>query len=414
MTPDDKRDMFNQPPERALKVDIVVHGRFHGFALARALIGLGQDVLVHTNYPVVVVEKFGVPRKNVRSFVMHGLASRIAHRASAYLPQPGLESALHRMFGRWAARSVRPEADVVYGFTGVMEEFLRTPRSHPQLRTVVRGSAHIRHQFDILAAEAERVGVPLERPSRWMLEREEREYHLADRIFVLSEFARRSFIDCGVALGKVRINPLGVDVTHFKGSDAVRTARQTRILSGSPLRVLNVGTFSYRKGARDFVEIAAALAGKMEFRFVGDTPAETTDLATSAERYVKMIQRVPERTLADQYAWADIFIFPTIEDGFAAVLLQASAGGLPIIATQNCSAPDFLLEGKTGWVVSIRDPSAFVRQLTWCDANRKALAQMAFEAGERQTPRGWLGMAAEFLTVVNAEAERNNARPDDH
>ena len=87
-------------------------------------------------------------------------------------------------------------------------------------------------------AEAERVGVPLERPSRWMLAREEREYHLADQIFVLSEFARRSFIDCGVASGKVRTNPLGVDVTHFKSSDAVRSACQTRILSNAPLRVL--------------------------------------------------------------------------------------------------------------------------------------------------------------------------------
>ena len=35
---------------RRLKIDLVVHGRFHAFDLARALINLGHDVLVYTNY----------------------------------------------------------------------------------------------------------------------------------------------------------------------------------------------------------------------------------------------------------------------------------------------------------------------------------------------------------------------------
>ena len=132
------KDSSAEPPNATrrpirCKIDIVVHGRFHGFALARALLALGHDVLVHTNYPAFVVERFGVPRMYVRTFIPHGIASRFAQKIGPWVPKTLVEPALHRFFGRWAARSVRPDADLVYGFSGVMEEFLRTPRRGAQL-----------------------------------------------------------------------------------------------------------------------------------------------------------------------------------------------------------------------------------------------------------------------------------------
>ena len=400
-------------PAQALKIDVVVHGRFHGLALARALIDLGHDVLVHTNYPAVVVTRFGVPRRHVKSFLLHGLSSRAAHRIGAYVPYFKLEAGLHQMFGRWAARSVRADADIVYGFTGVMEEFLKTPRLHSQLRTIVRGSAHIRQQSQILFDEANRVGVPLDQPTEWIVAREEREYQLADKIFVLSDFARRSFMERGADPANVHCNPLGVDVSNFRGNAEGNAARQDRILSGEPLRILSVGTFSYRKGAQDFAEIVRSLSGLMQFRFVGDRPPETKVLAASLAQHLTFIERVPENMLREHYAWADVFIFPTLEDGFAAVLLQASAAGLPIIATTNCSAPDFLQAELTGWVVPIRSAEDFISRLRHCDENRALLAEVASRVSEGHPPRNWRDMARELLDISRSTKTEKTARHHD-
>jgi hypothetical protein len=47
------------------KIDIVVHGRFYAFDLARELIALGHDIVVYTNYPPLC-------RRKVRSSCISG------------------------------------------------------------------------------------------------------------------------------------------------------------------------------------------------------------------------------------------------------------------------------------------------------------------------------------------------------
>ena len=64
----------------SLKIAIVVHGRFHGFDLARALMERGHDVTVFTNYPTWAVARFGIPPAHSRCFPMHGLLSRVVGR----------------------------------------------------------------------------------------------------------------------------------------------------------------------------------------------------------------------------------------------------------------------------------------------------------------------------------------------
>jgi glycosyltransferase involved in cell wall biosynthesis len=120
-------------------------------------------------------------------------------------------------------------------------------------------------------------------------------------------------------------------------------------------------------------------------------------MLAAAKGAIEIRPRVPEAELAAAYAQADVFIFTTIQDGFAAVLLQAATAGLPVLATKNCSAPDFVVEGETGWTVAIRDSDAFIQRLLWCDANRPALARMALASGGGDHGRDWSQMARDFV-----------------
>lgn len=385
---------------RPLKIDIVVHGRFHAFALAHALLEIGHDVALLTNYPASVARRFGLPVEVVRSNLLHGLASRTAAR---FAPNVG-EAALHQSFGRWANRTVRRDADCVYGFSGVMLELLKSKKSHPrQVRLLVRGSSHIRRQHELLIEEEARSGVDQDKPSQWRIDREEQEYALADYVVVLSSFAAQSFTGLGFDPARLIVNALGADPRSFRADASASEERQRRILGGAPLRVLTVGAFSYRKGALDLAEIASRLAGQMTFTFVGQCPAEAWHLATGIRQKLRFIPRVPEPELAGHYASADLFLFPTIEDGAAAVILQASAAGLPILATPHCAAPDILVEGKTGFVLPVRSPESFIQKLQWCDQNRPALAAMANAAAAAAAGSGirnWRQTADELVRRV--------------
>lgn len=391
-----------------MRVAIVVHGRFHGFDLARALLEAGIEARVFTNYPRRVAARFGLPRERVSGCVWHGIAARLLQRCprSRGAPIP-LEAWVHRAFSRWAAGRVRrADFDVVHCFSGVAEELWRRLGPGGPLRSLVRGSVHIQTQHDILAEEERLTGVKLEKPSPWMLAREVREYELSDQITVLSRFAERSFLERGMVAGKLVLIPLGSELSRFRASHETLVARQQRILAGGPLQVLIVSTWSMQKGAPYLIQTARALGSLAQCRFVGAIGQDARHLLPEARTVMEFCPRVPQHELPRHYGWGDVFLFPTLQDGFAVVLAQAQAAGLPLLATPNCAAPELVSEGRTGWIRPIRDATAYVDQLRWCATHREQLAAMVDAVAASHMPRDWLTVAQDFRVAVIAGIDR--------
>ena len=393
-----------------MKIAVVVQGRFHAFDLVRALITRGHDVTLFTNYPKWAVKRFGLSADKVRSFWLHGLVSRLAYRVHEHVLAWEPERWLHPMFGRWAAAQLSKESwDVIHGWSGVVEEILLQERGRT-LQLVMRGSAHIRAQGRILEDEERRTGCALDRPGPWISAREQREYMLADRIVVLSTFALESFKQEGYGYPKLRSLPLGANTAKFRPTLEVIEARCRRIVSGEPLRVIYTGNLSFQKGLWDAAEILRALRGrKFRFQFLGSAAAEVQTLKSSLSTLAEFVPRQPQHTLPEWYAASDLFMFPTIQDGFAAVLAQAHSSCLPILATTNCCAPDLIKEGETGWVLPIRSPQAFVERLLWCESHREELAQMVHGAYLNFQTRDWNDVAADFesLCVLDLTLKRH-------
>jgi glycosyltransferase involved in cell wall biosynthesis len=394
-----------------VRIALVVQGRFHGFDLAKSLIARGHDVRVLTNYPAAIAARFGLPKASVRSFVWHGLLDRAALAAAGRLPTVYPERRLHELFGRWAAREVsRREFDVVHCWSGVSLELLSVPSLTATATLLMRGSSHIRTQDRLLREEERRVGVPMDRPSEWMIGRETDEYACADRIVVLSSFARRTFLEEGCDPEGLSVLPLGVDVDAFRATPAASDARTARILGGGRLRVLYVGALSFRKGLLDLVRAAELLRGEaVEFTLVGPRMAESEPLLATAGANVRVLPKRPQAELPAVYAAADLFVFPTIEDGFGMVLTQAKAAGLPILTTENCAGSDLVTDGRDGWIVPIRDAQALADRLRWCTAHRPALADMARTVEAADQPRSWDRVAEDF-EVIAADAMRAKRR----
>jgi glycosyltransferase involved in cell wall biosynthesis len=395
-----------------MRIAVVVHGRFHGFDLAKGLIGRGHDVSVLTNYPAPVAARFGLPRDSVRSFVWHGVLDRAARAAAVRLPRVYPERHLHEVFGRWAAREVsRREFDVVHSWSGVSLELLSSPGVLATPTLLMRGSAHIRAQDRLLSDEERRAGVRMDRPSEWMIRRETEEYARADRIVVLSSFARRTFVEEGCDPSVISVLPLGVDVEAFRVTPAARDARTARILGGGRLRVLYVGALSFRKGLLDLVRAAELLRGEpVEFTLVGPRMAESERLLATAGANVRLLPKRPQAGLPEAYAEADLFVFPTIEDGFGMVLTQAKAAGLPILTTDHCAGSDLVTDGRDGWIVPIRDAQALADRLRWCTAHRPAVADMARAVEVDYLPRSWDRVAQDFEGIA-VDAMRTARRP---
>ena len=59
----------------------------------------------------------------------------------------------------------------------------------------------------------------------------------------------------------------------------------------------------------------------------------------------------------------DVFVMPSLEEGFPIAALDAMAAGLPVIASSVGGIPELVVDGETGWLVPPADVEALVSRL---------------------------------------------------
>jgi glycosyltransferase involved in cell wall biosynthesis len=175
-----------------------------------------------------------------------------------------------------------------------------------------------------------------------------RETELADRIIVNSEWSREALERAGVEAQKIRVVPLAYDPP--REALAYQRSFPERFSQQRPLRVLFLGSLILRKGiARIFDAIRDLRGEPVVFRFVGTPEVDLPkDLADSKQ--VEWLGAVPRSEVHEHYKWADVFLFPTLSDGFGLTQLEAAAWGLPLIVSRRCG--EVVRDGEEGWVVS--------------------------------------------------------------
>jgi glycosyltransferase involved in cell wall biosynthesis len=213
-------------------------------------------------------------------------------------------------------------------------------------------------------------------PEYWALWREE--CKLADRIIVNSEWSREGLVRGGVPSEKIAIIPLAYEAPEVRDQkSAIRSARSypARFTQERPLRVLFLGLINLRKGIARLLEAVRILRDEpVEFWMVG--PVEIAKTSTVAEvGRVKWFGPATRKQAAEFYRGADVFILPTLSDGFALTQLEAQAHGLPIIASKNCGK--VVENGLNGIVLEEPTASCIVEGIRDCIANPNRLQKLA-------------------------------------
>jgi glycosyltransferase involved in cell wall biosynthesis len=80
--------------------------------------------------------------------------------------------------------------------------------------------------------------------------------------------------------------------------------------------------------------------------------------------------------IADILAAADLFVLPSLSEGFPFVLLEALAMGLPVVASQVNGVPELIGDHKTGLLVPPRDPQALATAIREVLSDSTAASKM--------------------------------------
>ena len=335
-----------------------MHGRFHGFDLARGLFERGHLVQLATTYPWFAAQRFLPPGVKLKSAARFEIWRRLASRFSFV---PRADPAISIGFAKFAARTLPKDSHLLVGWSSAIREAIAPAQARGMKVCVERGSTHILHQTRVLRNAAERSGVSPPGTPAEIIDRELWEYDNADAIAVPTRFAASTFIAEGVAPEKLIINPYGVDPDAFDPPAAPR---------GGPCRILFAGSVGVRKGVPDLLKAFNKMLPGTELHLAGPLEPGMSDLITRYDRPGLIVHgALAFPRLKELYRSSQVFCLPSIEEGFAQVLLQAMASGLPVVTTDVAGGAELVSAGENGLIVPVNDPRALASALLDMTAN---------------------------------------------
>lgn len=278
-----------------------------------------------------------------------------------------------RAFAEACARQMKNFSfDTYFGFSSASLEALEFARKVGKFG-VIDQIDPARVEDEIVAEERRRFPA-LERdhsriPESY-LARLDAEWETAHRVIVNSSWCRSALIKQGVPPDKLKIVPL-----PFR---AVISAKP-RVWK-QPMKVLWLGTLCLRKGIYYALEAARLLrAAPLEFTIAGDHSVDLGRIRVPSN--VTILGRVPRIHAAELYKSHDLFILPTLSDGFAITLVEAMAYGLPVISTNRCG--EVVQEGVSGHLIPAADAEKLAEALLSFVEDKAALPRMSVAALDR-------------------------------
>ncbi|CAN5559095.1 glycosyltransferase family 4 protein [soil metagenome] len=298
------------------------------------------------------------PPSRVTSFSVGGMARLYQFRRTR-TTETAYESFMKT--GEWfcgkvnrslGVRDLNPAEHAAFLFnTGALEtiEYLR-PRGVPCLLDQIEPA---RVEEDVTLEECKKWPDWQKSPGRIpeaYFNRLSREWAAADVVMVNSSWTQRALVQQGVAAEKIAIVPQAYE-SEFPAGPIERKRKP-----GTPLQVLWIGQVILRKGIPYLFEAAKQLLNEnIQFAVAGWVGINAPALQT-APANVRIIGPVPRAQTPNLYRAADVFVLPTMSDGFAITQLEAMSFGLPVIATERCG--DVVSDGVDGTIIPAGDSNA--------------------------------------------------------
>jgi glycosyltransferase involved in cell wall biosynthesis len=243
-----------------------------------------------------------------------------------------------------------------------------------QLKLPLVGSFHT----DLAAYTAVLSGSPrlaalMREYMRWL-------YGKCARVLVPSEHTRQLLIEAKSTPDRIAVWARGVDTTLFTPAKRSAALREKWHVSDRRPALLYVGRVSREKGLMCLPAISDRLhALGIEHRciVVGDGPL--LPVLKQALPEAEFTGSLSRGAVAEAFASADCFVFPSTTDTAGNVVLEAQASGLPVVVSGDGGPRENMMAGQTGTVCHRPDPDLWAAAIaaTLTQPTRTRMSQSA-------------------------------------
>jgi glycosyltransferase involved in cell wall biosynthesis len=199
----------------------------------------------------------------------------------------------------------------------------------------------------------------------------------ADVITCTSQVMARATRQLVPATTPVHLIPFGVDLRRFHPRPEPRPPHAPLVIGA--VKWLLVPLYGLHHLLRAFAALDSPNRA-LQLLILGDGPQrpELESLARAlgiAER-TRFVGRVPNDQVVRYLHQMDIFVIPSLQESFGVAAVEASAVGLPVVASNVGGLPEVVLEGETGFLVPPADVQGLSERLAWLIADPQLRRRM--------------------------------------
>jgi len=233
----------------------------------------------------------------------------------------------------------------------------------------------------------------------------------AAKILALSEYTKKEMLDLyDIRPEKIAVVYPGVD-EQFKpmDRDICRATIADKYGVSSPF-ILTLGVIQPRKNLprllEGFAKLKEADKSAPDLVIVGKYGWKETNLLEriaelKLSEHVILTGYAPQEDLPVFYNAADVFIYPSVYEGFGLPPLEAMACGTPVITGNQTSLPEVI--GEAGIMVGPYDPAAFTKALVNVLSNETLRAEMSSKGLKQASKFTWDKTATQVLEIYRRE-----------
>jgi glycosyltransferase involved in cell wall biosynthesis len=316
--------------------------------------------------------------------------------------------ALHDYIVSRRLEKLAGQVDVIHTWPDAALRTLKVAARMGIATVLERPNAHTRYAYESVQAESKRIGVILPPNNEYafredILQREEEEYERTDFLLCPSDFTIKTFLDRGFPREKLLKHGYGFDDKACY-PDPARVPDAKRGLT-----MLFAGDAAVRKGVHFALKAWLKSPAHRDGTFLiagGMLPAYAEKMSEMlAHPSVKVLGHrtdVPELMRN-----SDLFVLPSIEEGFGLVVVEAIGSGAVPLVSEACT--DACRHMVNGLVHPIGDVPTLTRHITSLHEDRALLERLRYECIWTRLNYTWTAAGQRLYDVYREAVAKKGA-----
>ena len=210
---------------------------------------------------------------------------------------------------------------------------------------------------------------------------------------IASNVVKRSMKFSGIKDDQMFLAPYGVDCDKF---DFVQ--KQTL---EKPLKLVYVGQVTYHKGIHHLLKVLDRFSEDDVELYLAGGYSESTPFVQEYKnrKNIHFLGFVTRDVLASLYQKSDVFVFPTLGEGYGMVILEALSCGVPCVVSDLAGGDDAIIEGYNGYKFKAGDDDDLYKKIQWFIDNPTKFPEYSENSRRSVEKQTWQSY---YDSVINA------------